>query len=94
MSRQLPLLARVRRPRHVAVLAAVVVTALGTAAGWSGATASASATTTPVDLSGVTINVADQLKEYETAFAATGDPFESDPLCAYQPAEEAELATV
>ena len=73
MSRQLPLLARVRRPRHVAVLAAVVVTALGTAAGWSGATASASATTTPVDLSGVTINVADQLKEYETAFAATGD---------------------
>jgi len=28
------------------------------------------------------------------AFAATGDPFESDPLCAYQPAEEAELATV
>jgi sulfonate transport system substrate-binding protein len=74
MSRQLPLSTRAHRPLRAVVLAAALVTALGGAACWSGASASATTTTTaPVDLSGVTINVADQLKEYETAFAATGD---------------------
>jgi sulfonate transport system substrate-binding protein len=34
--------------------------------------ASASTTKATLDLSGVTLNVADQFKEYETAFAATG----------------------
>jgi sulfonate transport system substrate-binding protein len=74
MSRLLPPSARARRSPRGALLVAALVAAAATAACWSGGPASATtASTAPVDLSGVTINVADQLKEYETAFAATGD---------------------
>ncbi len=60
-----------------AIAAAVVVSACGSSSATSSATTSTAATAstgsaTPVDLSGVTINFADQFKEYETAFDATG----------------------
>jgi sulfonate transport system substrate-binding protein len=66
-----PLQHPARRPLR----AVAVATGLALAAGLLAAVAppaSASTTTTTTNLSGVTLNVADQFKEYETAFAATG----------------------
>jgi sulfonate transport system substrate-binding protein len=61
-----------RRARRLRLLAVPVGAALGVGLLAAGGVpdASASTTSTP-NLSGVTINVADQFKEYETAFAAT-----------------------
>ncbi len=71
---------RPRLRRAAALVGAVAAAALVTACGSSSAsstsaTAAVTASTaaaTPVDLTGVTINFADQFKEYETAFDATG----------------------
>jgi sulfonate transport system substrate-binding protein len=58
-----------------AVVLASLLAACGSTASGSPTTTTAPSGTTassaPVDLSGVTLNVADQFKEYETAFAAT-----------------------
>jgi sulfonate transport system substrate-binding protein len=66
-----------------AVLVSVVVTACGSSSSGSTTTTGASSgTTAPLDLSGVTINFADQFKEYQTAFTATntlaGAPYKVD----------------
>jgi sulfonate transport system substrate-binding protein len=60
-------------PRRVGALLGAAAAVLATTALSSvGSGASAGASTTPVNLSGVTINFADQFKEYQTVFAATG----------------------
>lgn len=81
MHHRLTMFAGRTRPRRAgAVLgaiaaAAVVVSGCGSSSASSTTTSASTASTasaTNLDLSGVTINFADQFKEYETAFDATG----------------------